>query len=287
MIDQGHRLWGRAKSIVLENGMEEPPKLSSKEKYLAGETTAYCEKHGEFEVQAVDLVGHLMVQGKCGKCVGELHDAIEGQVKLLLKKEEEEEFRSAMKSAGVSERHFDKTFDSYIADTKEKQFALDSMKYFAEKVIEGECKNMILCGSVGTGKTHLCNALVRYLLEHNVHMYVRMATITQIIRFYRSSWNKDSELTEEEAIGHLSKARLLVIDELGIQVGSDNELNIIFEIINNRYEKRLPTVIISNLEKAEVVELLGTRIIDRLKEDGCRVLGMSWESYRETNKESF
>ena len=287
MIDQGHRLWGRAKSMVLDSGMSEPPKLSSKEKYLAGETTAICERHGEFEVQSVDLVGHLMVQGKCGKCVGEFHDAIEEQIKLLLRKEEEETFRDAMKSSGVSERHFERSFDTYVADTKEKKYALDSMKYFAEKVIEGECKNMILCGSVGTGKTHLCNALIRHLLEHNVHMNVLIATITQMIRFYRSSWNKDNELSEEEAIGHLSKVKLLVIDELGVQVGSDNELNIIFEIINNRYEKRLPTVIISNLEKSEVVNLLGTRIIDRLKEDGCRVLGMNWESHRETNKESF
>lgn len=251
-----------------------------------------CQKHGEFPVKyerILDKLGVLMAT--CPECSSEYNEWSEKQ-ELIAKEKKEKEwhlnfFNGRLKRAGVSERHFDKTFDSYIADTKEKQYALESMRYFADKVLEGVCKNMILCGSVGTGKTHLCQATIRYLLEHNRELPVKMTTITRLIRYYRSSWQKENDYTEQDVINELSQLDLLIIDEMGVQNGTDNELNIIFEIINNRYENKLPTVIISNLEKGELVELLGTRIIDRLKEDGCRVLGMKWDSHRETNKDSF
>lgn len=251
-----------------------------------------CQKHGEFPVKyerILDKLGVLMAT--CPECSSEYNDWSKEQERIANEEREKEWqlsfFNNRLKRGGVSERHFDKTFDSYIADTKEKQYALESMRYFADKVLGGVCKNMILCGSVGTGKTHLCQATIRYLLEHNRELPVKMITITRLIRYYRSSWQKENDYTEQDVINELSQLDLLIIDEMGVQNGTDNELNIIFEIINNRYENKLPTVIISNLEKGELVELLGTRIIDRLKEDGCRVLGMKWDSHRETNKDSF
>ena len=165
--------------------------------------------------------------------------------------------------------------------------ALKTCKYVVEKVTEDVCKNIIMVGSVGTGKTHLAAAMCRYLAEQKECYKVKMATVTDIIRYYRSSYSNDNDLTEDEAISILTNKHLLIIDELGTSKGDDKELNILFEIINNRYEYKRPTVIISNLNIDAVKELLGQRIIDRLKEDGCRVLGMAWESHRETNKDEF
>lgn len=272
------------------------PKMTRKEYESLQEserpTELVCEKHGAFPVKyekVLDRLGVLMAT--CPECTKEYHQWKEEQERLEKEKRDREwaieVFENRMRQAGVKQRHFDKTFDNYVADTKEKRFALESMRYFADKIIDGVCKNMILCGSVGTGKTHLCQATIRYLLECDKDAPIRMMTIAKMIRYYRSSWQKDTEYTEQEVINELSNLNLLIIDEVGIQGGTENEMNIMFEIINNRYENKLATVIVSNLEKSELVELLGTRIIDRLKEDGCRVLGMSWESHRETNKESF
>lgn len=251
-----------------------------------------CEKHGVFPAKYENVLDRLgVLMATCPKCSSEYNQWITEQKEIesaeLNRKRKVELLESRLKRAGVSDRHFDKTFSSYFADTKEKKFALESMQYFADKVAEGVCKNMVLCGSVGTGKTHLCQAAIRYLLENDGKTSVKIMTVTNLIRYYRSSWQKETDYTEQDIIDELSNLNLLIIDEVGVQGGTDNELNIMFEIINNRYENKLPTVIISNLEKGELVDLLGVRIIDRLKEDGCRVLGMSWDSYRETNKDSF
>ena len=42
---------------------------------------------------------------------------------------------------------------------------------------------------------------------------------------------------------------LLILDEVGVQFGSETEKMILFEIINGRYEQLKPTIVISNLAR--------------------------------------
>lgn len=67
---------------------------------------------------------------------------------------------------------------------------------------------------------------------------------------------------------------------MGVQFGSDFERNTMFDVLNERYERRKPTLFLSNLTKAEVTEFLGERVMDRLREDGGQVIPFTWESYR-------
>lgn len=285
---ENHRFGKKAKEQLGFHGLKYPKPLVTKEQYLKGQKTATCDKHGEFEVKYMEGI-LSMVHSTCQECVKEYESQVLEFADELEKQYTQDLLDKRLVNSGVSDRHFNKTFDNYIADTEERKFALDSMRYFCDKTEKGECKNMILCGSVGTGKTHLCQATIRHFAETTSPNSFSMliATITEIVRYYRASWDKNTDYSEQDAIDNLSNKSLLIIDELGVQNGTESEINIIFEIINNRYENKLPTVIISNLEKDEVVNLLGSRIIDRLKEDGCRVLGMQWDSYRETNKEQF
>ena len=75
---------------------------------------------------------------------------------------------------------------------------------------------------------------------------------------------------------------LLIIDEIGVQFGSEFEKNLIFDILNERYENRRPTLLLSNLTVPEVRAFLGERIYDRLKEDGGRCVSFDWQSHRGT-----
>ena len=61
---------------------------------------------------------------------------------------------------------------------------------------------------------------------------------------------------------------LLILDEVGVQFGSETEKMILFEIINGRYEQLKPTIVInSNLRRA-LTDYLGERVVDRLREGG-------------------
>ena len=75
---------------------------------------------------------------------------------------------------------------------------------------------------------------------------------------------------------------LLIIDEIGVQSGTDNERNILFEIVNGRYENVRPTIIISNRDVKEVAELISERSVDRITEGGA-IIPFNWESSRGGN----
>lgn len=49
-------------------------------------------------------------------------------------------------------------------------------------------------------------------------------------------------------LDELSNARLLAIDEVGRQYGSESERNWLSYVVDERYERGLPTILISNLK---------------------------------------
>ena len=73
---------------------------------------------------------------------------------------------------------------------------------------------------------------------------------------------------------------MLILDEVGVQFGSETEENLLFDIINTRYEDRKPTILISNLDGAGVKKYLGERAFDRIREDGGKLIPFTWSSYR-------
>ena len=138
---------------------------------------------------------------------------------------------------------------------------------------------LVFCGKPGTGKNHLACAIANSVIE-NHQSDVYLTTVMRIIRKVKSTWGKDSDLTEEDAIKFYCSKSLLIIDELGVQFGTESEKIILFEIINERYEQMRPTILISNLTEEELGKYIGDRIIDRMKEGQGAVIKFDWESYR-------
>ena len=89
----------------------------------------------------------------------------------------------------------------------------------------------------------------------------------------------EKQRTEAEVIRIYTDPELLIIDEVGVQFGSEAEKLILFEIINTRYERMMPTILISNLPKDELSAFIGERVIDRMN-DGGGCTGIHRDSYR-------
>jgi DNA replication protein DnaC len=105
-------------------------------------------------------------------------------------------------------------------------------------------------------------------------------TVQRMVRMMKETFRKESQKSESDVIDLLVYPDLLIIDEIGIQFGSDFEKNLMFDILNERYENRRPTLLLSNLTVPEVKAFLGDRIYDRLKEDGGQCVSFDWKSHR-------
>ena len=180
--------------------------------------------------------------------------------------------------AGVSKRLINKTFNDYFAKTKEQLYAKSRCEALANDLLEGRpTGSLIMNGGVGTGKTALSAAIANRLVDN---MSVRIRKTIDLMRELKSTWSKDNQETEQGLIRAYSNVDLLVIDEIGLQFGSDTERLFLFDIIDGRYNEVKPTILISNLGMDEIEKIVGSRIIDRLREDGGKLIPFDWESYR-------
>jgi DNA replication protein DnaC len=186
-----------------------------------------------------------------------------------------------LKRADIPPRFADRSFDMFRAETEEQRRALAIAEAYAENFVEIRKKgqSMILFGKIGTGKTHLACAILNYA-AHHCGAEARYLSFAKAIRSVKQTYAKGNAMTEQQALDALAVPDLLVLDEVGVQFGSEAEKIIGFEIVNTRYEAMKPTIIISNLTMPELRECLGDRVIDRLRESGGKAVEFAGDSQR-------
>ena len=73
----------------------------------------------------------------------------------------------------------------------------------------------------------------------------------------------------EKLIAQLNRAKLLIIDDLGAERGTDFALEKVYDIIDSRYRAKLPMLLTTNLELGmmqEATDIRYSRIYDRIFE---------------------
>ncbi len=138
-------------------------------------------------------------------------------------------------------------------------------------------KGMVIWGDVGTGKTHLSCAIANALMA-NFRPVLYCTALEAVLRV-KSTWNK-REQSEFDIYAQFGDPDLLIIDEIGVQIGSEFERMVLTAIADIRSRNCRPTIIISNLNPSAIFELLGERMFDRLVGFGASVVHMAGPSLR-------
>lgn len=244
--------------IINEDGVKVYTKIGLQFKAVE---TKECEKHGAYNYRFSN--GDYLqdrFQEDCPKCL----------------REKSTKARLGGKD-GIARRFQRCTFDSYQVTNQQQGLIKNSMQEFAEQ-FEDHLEMgtpVLLLGGVGTGKTHLASAVANQIADSGYDTIFR--SVSQIIRSIRDTWGKSGE--EQKLLELYRSVDLLIIDEVGVQAGSDNERNILFDIINGRYEEMKPTIMISNLTPDKFTMAVGQRIASRIQHDG-KLLPFDWSDYR-------
>lgn len=98
--------------------------------------------------------------------------------------------------------------------------------------LESAC-NMLIFGPSGTGKTHVCAALGRSMVE--LGQRVKFLTATALVQQLQLA---KLQLELQTFLAKLDRYDLLIIDDLGYVKKSDVETSVLFELIAHRYERK-------------------------------------------------
>lgn len=186
-----------------------------------------------------------------------------------------EEDRKALKQGLVDKlkeargmRTLERTFDSFDASRQPKAFR--TCKDYLGKYQTGA--SLLLTGTYGTGKTHLATAIANALLDDGVPaMYDTWAGHLQRLK-------DEFANGERRHLSLMKKVDVLIIDDLGKDKLTEWNNEVLFEVINYRYEHRKPVVVTTNATPKELEDRCPA-VYSRLCEI-CELIPMTGKDYR-------
>lgn len=260
------------------NGLQSVDDFTKKLRGEPQTVTGTCDSHGDWSMNTyTKYPDHLKTCPTCRQEASDEKDRKEAEAKA---KAAAERRHKGLIQSGVSVRHMERTFDSFVADTAEQVAARDRCKSLVDGILKNPERqpSLILCGKPGTGKTHLSCAMIVALFDGGKN--VCRISAADMVREFKDSWRKDSEFDETRLLNYYGGLDLFILEEIGVQYGSDTERMFIFEVVNRRYENCLPTVLVSNLDPDKLRDEVGERVMDRLREDGGKMIKFTGESWR-------
>ena len=160
---------------------------------------------------------------------------------------------------------------------------------------------LLLLGRPGRGKTHLAVAILRALIQHK-GVHGTFYDFSDLLRTIQSTWDKDAQTSEAAVLDPVTSAEVLLLDDLGATRPSLWVQEVLFHILNARYNENRVTILTSNhldprlepgaspgrardVQEASLEVQIGTRLRSRLHEM-CRTVEFEGEDYREKFKQA-
>jgi|GEM_PF-1465513 len=165
-------------------------------------------------------------------------------------------------STGINERLQSMGFPKAYLSVLEKEWnQRDEVVRFGAKYARMPDKPLMITGPNGTGKTFTACRIGALFVKNS----------GSVARFWNTSslsvkWRELS--TEPRSLMHftisLSESPILILDDLGIRCPTDAFMDFLYQIINNRDEAMLPTIVTTNLDDRKLSEQFGNAISSRI-----------------------
>jgi DNA replication protein DnaC len=129
---------------------------------------------------------------------------------------------------------------------------------------------LVMFGNYGCGKTHLAAAIANRVLQR--HGDVIFAVVPDLLDHLRSTFGPSSDVAYDKRFEMVRDVGLLVLDDLGTENTTPWAREKLYQIINHRYNNRLPTVITSNRKPEDIEPRIYSRMADYTLHQGILMI---------------
>lgn len=160
-----------------------------------------------------------------------------------------------------------KSLKNFRSKTEDQKLAKKQASKYLNDYFD---KSLIVCGHVGSGKTHIAVAVAAELESRNIRiMFLDYAEMIQKLEELKSG-----SFEYRDYLGRIKNADLLVIDDLlktgytewnGTYKLKTFHKEVVYKIVNYRYNNKKPMIVTTelNIEKMFLIdEAIGSRLLD-------------------------
>jgi DNA replication protein DnaC len=119
---------------------------------------------------------------------------------------------------------------------------------------------LVFQGVNGCGKTHLAAAIVNY--RYKMREPALFVVVPDFLDHLRSTFSPESRETYDQFFESVKNTPLLVLDDFGKQTTASWAQEKLYQLINYRYNARLPTVVTTNMSTDEMDNSISWRFAD-------------------------
>lgn len=174
--------------------------------------------------------------------------------------------------SNIPKRFWGCNFDNFATETQEQAVAKKQCFAYATGFADHHKngKSLILRGSSGTGKTHLASAIAKCLLASgygvnriSASQYLD-ARLQHLLDDFKTFEERDST---RQWLSNQSAVDLLIVDNLTVNLKHEKHAqDSFFQLLNDRYEAELPTLIVTQFNHTDLSKLLGNASMNKLSQ---------------------
>ena len=192
-----------------------------------------------------------------------------------------------VEDAGIPERYRNCSLQNWNALEPSLKAAGALAKRFVEEwpVEHG----LLIVGPVGRGKTHLAVAILHSLIRDK-GVRGAFCDFTDLLSRIQATFGRNADENPDDILGPYRDAELLVLDELGARRPTEWGREVLYGLLNTRYNRKRITILTTNFDDEaekpgdETLEVrVGSAVRSRLYEM-CRTIRVSGPDFRKEVK---